>query len=125
MLYNIFQWLLDINAGDMGSVSGLGRSSGGGNSNPLQYSCLDNPTDRGAWGAGRGNNAITNLIREDKIVMIPGAIQSGHKEGMHTLNEDLVGLFRDGKISKKTATLATYDVQDLEKQLGNSNAFAF
>lgn len=72
-----------------------------------------------------GNNAITNLIREDKIVMIPGAIQSGHKEGMHTLNEDLVGLFRDGKISKKTATLATYDVQDLEKQLGNSNAFAF
>jgi len=72
-----------------------------------------------------GNNAITNLIREDKIVMIPGAIQSGHKEGMHTLNEDLVGLFRDGKISKKTATLATYDVQDLEKQLGNTGAFNF
>ena len=30
---------------------GLGRSHGGGNDNPLQYSCLDNPTDRGAWGA--------------------------------------------------------------------------
>ena len=36
-------------AGDMGSVPGWGRSSGGGNGNPLQYSCLGNPTDRGAW----------------------------------------------------------------------------
>ena len=39
------------NAGDMGSVSGLGRSSGGGNSNPLQYSCLGNFLDRGYWRA--------------------------------------------------------------------------
>ena len=37
------------NAGDTGSIPGLGRSSGGGNGNPLQYSCLKNPTDRGAW----------------------------------------------------------------------------
>ena len=34
-------------AGDPGSVPGLGRSPGGGNGNPLQYSCLDNPMDRG------------------------------------------------------------------------------
>ena len=42
------------NAGDVrnvGSIPGLGRSPGGGNGNPLQYSCLDNPTDRGAWRA--------------------------------------------------------------------------
>ena len=39
------------NAGDMGSVLGLGRSPGGGNGNPLQYSCLGNPMDRGAWWA--------------------------------------------------------------------------
>ena len=39
------------NEGDMGSVPGLGRSSGGGNSNPLQCSCLENPMDRGAWWA--------------------------------------------------------------------------
>ena len=39
------------NAGDSGSVSGLGRSSGEGNGNPLQYSCLENPMDRGAWWA--------------------------------------------------------------------------
>ena len=37
------------NAGDPGSISGLGRSSGEGNGNPLQYSCLENPMDRGAW----------------------------------------------------------------------------
>ena len=38
-------------AGDQGSIPGLGRSSGEGNSNPLQYSCLENPVDRGAWQA--------------------------------------------------------------------------
>ena len=36
------------NAGDVGSVPGLGRSPGEGRGNPLQYSCLGNPVDRGA-----------------------------------------------------------------------------
>ena len=35
-------------AGDVGSIPGLGRSPGGGNGNPLQYSCVENPADRGA-----------------------------------------------------------------------------
>ena len=35
--------------GDVGLISGLGRAPGEGNSNPLQYSCLENPMDRGAW----------------------------------------------------------------------------
>ena len=35
--------------GDLGSIHGLGRSPGGGHGNPLQYSCLDNPMDRGTW----------------------------------------------------------------------------
>ena len=39
------------NAGDQGSTPGLGRSLGVGNGNPLQYSCLENPMDRGAWWA--------------------------------------------------------------------------
>jgi len=39
------------NAGDKSSIPGLGRFLGGGNSNPLQYSCLGNPMDRGAWWA--------------------------------------------------------------------------
>ena len=38
----------DYNVGDPGSIPGLGRSSGEGNGNPLQYSCLENPMDRGA-----------------------------------------------------------------------------
>ena len=37
------------NAGHVGLISGSGRSPGEGNSNPLQYSCLGNPMDRGAW----------------------------------------------------------------------------
>ena len=37
------------NAGNLGLILGLGRSPGGGQGNPLQYSCLENPMDRGAW----------------------------------------------------------------------------
>ena len=39
------------NAGDMSSIPGLGRSPGEGNRNPIQYSCLGSPMDRGAWWA--------------------------------------------------------------------------
>ena len=49
------RWLISKDpppsAGGMSLIPGLGRSSGGGNSNPLQYSCLENPMDRGAWQA--------------------------------------------------------------------------
>ena len=45
---------LPADAGDIrdsGSIPGSGRSPGGGHGNPLQYSCLENPMDRGAWWA--------------------------------------------------------------------------
>ena len=42
---------LPASAGDTGSIPGLGRSPGEGNGNPLQYSCLENPMERGAWQA--------------------------------------------------------------------------
>ena len=42
---------LPANAGDLGLVPGLRRSPGEGNGNPLQYSCLENSMDRGAWQA--------------------------------------------------------------------------
>ena len=49
------QWLSSkesaCDAGDMGSISGSGRSPSGGHGNPLQYSSLENPMDRGAWWA--------------------------------------------------------------------------
>ena len=40
-----------VNAGDMGSILGSGRSPGEGNDNPLQYSCLEKSMDRGVWQA--------------------------------------------------------------------------
>ena len=46
--------ILPANAGatgDVGSIPGLGRSSGEGHGSPLQYSCLENPMDRGVWPA--------------------------------------------------------------------------
>ena len=42
---------LPANAGDLGSIPGSGRSPGEGNGSSLQYSCLGNPMDRGAWQA--------------------------------------------------------------------------
>ena len=61
------------NAGDIreaGSIPGLGRSPGGGCGNPLQYSCLENPMDRGAWRAAvhwvaesRHNRALTHAFK--------------------------------------------------------------
>ena len=49
----VAQWLKDLpaKAGDVGSIPGSGRSPGGAHGNPLQYSCLENSTDRGAWRA--------------------------------------------------------------------------
>ena len=40
---------MPANAGDMGSIPGSGRSPGEGNGHPLQYTCQENPIDRGAW----------------------------------------------------------------------------
>ena len=58
MLFGASQWLVvknpPVNAGDVrdsGLIPGLGRSSGGGHGNLLQYSCLENSIDRGAWRA--------------------------------------------------------------------------
>ena len=42
---------LPANVGNLGLIPGSGRSPGEGNGNPLQYSCLGNPMDRGAWRA--------------------------------------------------------------------------
>ena len=49
------------NVGDPGLIPGLGRSSGEGNGNPLQYSCLENPMDRGAWQATEAAKGRTRL----------------------------------------------------------------
>ena len=73
------------NAGDMGSIPELGRSSREGNGNPLQYSCLGNSMDRGAWRAilhrvakelittygVNNNNMNVCLVRASKESILP------------------------------------------------------
>ena len=53
------------NAGDLGSIPGLGRSPGERNGNPLQYSCLENPMDGGAWWATVHGVAKSQTWRSD------------------------------------------------------------
>ena len=51
--------------GDTGSIPGSGRSPGGGNSNPLQYSYLENPMDRGAWWLqSRGSQTVPDMTEQ-------------------------------------------------------------
>ena len=82
------------NAGDLGSIPWLGRSPGEGNGNPLQYSCLKNPMDRGAWqatvhGATRvGHDLVTKApplytstssISKPQPVSLPYVLHLGSK----------------------------------------------
>ena len=60
------------NAGDAASIPGLGRSPGGGNGCPLQYSYLENPTDRGAWQVtvhkfAKSQMRLKRLCAQDKM----------------------------------------------------------
>ena len=64
----------DCNAGDPGSIPGSGRSPGEGNGNPLQYSCLENPMDRGAWwatlhGVTRSRTQLKRLSRHARCLL--------------------------------------------------------
>ena len=55
-------------AGDQGLIPGSGRSSGGENGSPLQYSCLENPMDRGAWqGTVHG---VTELDTTEQLTLL-------------------------------------------------------
>ena len=50
-------------AGDVGLIPGSGRSPGEGNGNPLQYSCLENPMDGGAWRATLVHGVVQSRTR--------------------------------------------------------------
>jgi len=63
---------LPANAGDVDSIPGPGRSPGGGHGNSLQYSCLENPMDRGAW------RAIVNSVAKSRIRLKQLSIYKQH-----------------------------------------------
>ena len=67
----------DCNAGDKCLIPGLGRSSRGGNGSPLQYSCLKNPRDRGAWCATihRGHKELDTTEHRARVLrsVLPSA----------------------------------------------------
>ena len=66
------------NAGDLGSIPGSGRSPGEGNGNPLQYSCLENPMDGGAWRATVHGVAKSRTQLSDFTFNPEGAVEQLH-----------------------------------------------
>ena len=73
--HSFISWLIGkesaCNAGDSSLIPGSGRSPGGGHGNPLQYSCLENPMDRGAWRAkvhrvAQNRTAVTAVTKQQR-----------------------------------------------------------
>ena len=100
---------IECNAGDEGLIPGLGRSPGEGNGNPLHYSCLENPMDRGAWQAtvhGVANELDKtwrlNNNSNNKMGLFSGLSkkQSGQKNLAYIIRLDkfLVSLFIEKKM---------------------------
>ena len=69
--------------GDVGSIPGLERSPGGRHGNPLQHSCLENPTDRGAWKA-----TVHGAAKESDTTKVSQHTQNIHILYSHTSSED-------------------------------------
>ena len=69
---------MPANAGDMDLIPGLGRSPGEGNGNPLQYSCLENPMDRGAWWA-----IVHGVAKESELDMTLLLKQKQHHRSIY------------------------------------------
>ena len=97
---------LPANAGDNGdsgvlsSIPGLGRSPGEGNGNPLQYSCLENPMDRGAWRAtvhGIAKSQTTERLSMHTLTVVLNFCtpRSGMETTCHSVQAPC---FKDGKL---------------------------
>ena len=85
------------NAGDLGSIPGSGRSPGEGNGNPLQYSCLENPTDRGTWwatvhGVAKSQTRLRDFAIHYIIRHVLRAFPPGDQTGPYTEQAPMRGL---------------------------------
>ena len=74
-------------AGDPGLISGLGRFPGGGNGNPLQYSCLENPMDRGAFRA-----TVHGVARVGHDLVTKSSLDHRKSEGIRKVSASLTVL---------------------------------
>ena len=83
---------LPTNAGDVGSITGLGRSPGGGNDNPLQYSCLENYMSRGDWCYSPRSHKESDTTQ--RLTLLPLHIRSylvpGTTSSLRTPSFDLI-----------------------------------
>ena len=79
------------NAGDVGLIPGLGRSPGRAYGNPLQYSCLGNPTDRGAWWAtvqgGAKESDTTSWLNNNNSLYLAFDLMADHNDSLKPLAE--------------------------------------
>ena len=66
------------NAGDAGSIPRSGRCPGGENGNPLQYSCLENSTDRGAWKAIYSLWGCKELVMTEQLTLSLSSVRGGN-----------------------------------------------
>ena len=72
------------NAVDPGSIPGWGRSPGEGHGKPLQYSCLENPMDRGAWWAQRVRHDCSDLAHSTHILTSSLVLKNYSGKKAHT-----------------------------------------
>ena len=79
---------LPANAGDRGLLPGLGRSPEEENGNPLQYSCLGNPMDRGAWPATVNRVTKSEMTKYTRAAKPQyDALKGGEREPLHWRND--------------------------------------
>ena len=82
LMYKCNRASLVAQLGDSGLIPGLGNSSGEGNGNPLQYFCLENPMDRGAWGPTvHGVTKSWTRLKQLSTHKVCWALTTGHSSG--------------------------------------------